>query len=286
VSGPRPSLLLGTEALLGVTRSDRERTLDVMRRYREADALAGALRAALEAGAEGVVITPSAAARAALAALGEAIPAWALVPNVPAYVRDSSDLGLVGTAFKRVRGAPPATLIRLGLTGISHVGGVLASDLTGLVPVLLELECASLAAPRLDAVVLASTLTDLALAGGHRRFFDHYLRFVRSRFRVRAGFETHNLGSLLARLREWGIAPDVVIGPVNPRGLQMKPTPEQTLAELRAASFPVFAKELRAGGAVSLGDGARFARASGASGVIADLVDLDDGFAELGRLRA
>lgn len=286
MSGPVPSLLLGTEALLGVTRSARERTLEVMRRYCEAPALAGALRAALEAGAEGVVITPSAVAREALAGLGEAVPAWALVPNVPAYVRDSSDLGLVGTALKRVRGAPAATLIRLGLTGISHVGGVLASDLTGLVPVLLELECAALAAPRLEALVLASTLTDLALAGGHRRFFDHYVRFVRSRFRVRAGFETHNLGSLLARLREWAIAPDVVIGPVNPRGLQMKPTPEQTLAELRAASFPVIAKELRAGGAAGLEDGARFARASGASGVIADLVDLDDGFAELGRLKA
>jgi len=280
-----PALLLGTEALLGVTRGARERTLEIMRRHREPGALAAAFRGALDAGADGVVITPSPAARAALAGAGREVPAWALVPNVPAYVRDSSDLGLVGAALRRVKGAPPGTLARLALTGLSHAGGVVASDFTGLVPVLLELECASLAAGRLEAVILASTLTDLALAGGHRRFFEHYVRFVRARFRTRAGFETHNLGTLLRRLGEWGVAPDLVIGPVNPRGLQMKPTPEETLAELARASFPVIAKELRAGGVASLEEGARFARASGASGVVADLIDLDDGLAELARLR-
>jgi hypothetical protein len=284
--GPIPALLLGTEALLGVTRSARERTIETMRRYQSPGPLAEALRAGLAAGAGGVVITPSAVARRALASPGPEIPAWALVPNVPAYVRDSSDLGLVGAALKRVKGASPGTLVRLGLTGMTHAGGVLAGDLMGLVPVLLELECASLAARRLEAVILASTLTDLALAGGHRRFLDHYVRFVRGRFGARAGFETHNLGTMLGRLREWGIAPDLVVGPVNPRGLQMKPTPEETLGELAAAAFPVVAKELRAGGVTSLEAGARFARSSGASGVIADLVDLDDGFAELSRLGA
>jgi hypothetical protein len=281
-----PPLLLGTEALLGVTRSSRARTLEALRRHREPGALGRTMREALAAGAGGVVVTPSSEARAALAAEGAEVPAWALVPNVPAYVRDASDFGLVGAALRRVRGASPATLVRLGMTGVTHAAGVLASDLAGLVPVLLELECASLSARRLEAVILASTLTDLALAGEHRGFFDHYVRFVRSRFRVRAGFETHNLGTLLRRLREWGIAPDCVIGPVNPRGLQMKPTPEATLAELARAEFPVIAKELRAGGAASLEEGARFARAGGASAVIADLVDLDGGCADLSRLRS
>jgi len=43
----------------------------------------------------------------------------------------------------------------------------------------------------------------------------------------------------------------------------------------------VLATELRAGGTVSLADGARFAIENGAHGLVPDLVDLDDVAAEL-----
>jgi hypothetical protein len=200
---------------------------------------------------------------------------------VPDYVRDSSDLGLAGAALKRVRHAGPPTLARLGLTAFWHAPAVLRGDLRGMVPMLLELEAAALGARDLRAVVLAAPVTDLALAGRHRAFFEHYGRFVRSRFGAAAGFETHNLGHLLARLREWRIMPDLVVGPVNPRGLLMKPSPEELLDELRVAQVPVLAKEVRAAGTVPLVDGARFALRHGARGVVADLVDLEDLTVEL-----
>jgi hypothetical protein len=154
-----------------------------------------------------------------------------------------------------------------------------------MVPLLLELEVAALGAADLRAVVLAAPLTDLALAGRHRAFFEHYCGFVRGRFGA-AGFETHNLGHLLLRLREWGVRPDLVVGPVNPRGLMMKPDAETLLAELRTAQVPVLAKEVRAAGTVPLLEGARFALDHGAHGVVADLVDLEDLTAELRALKA
>jgi hypothetical protein len=279
-----PTLLLGTEALLGITRAPRARTVETQRRFEQPGALAAAFRESLAAGAAGLLVTPSPLVRESLRAIPEA-PAWAVVPNIPRYVRDASERGLVGTALDRVRGAGPGTLLRIGATGFTHARGVLANDFIGLVPVLFELECASLAAPRLEAVILASTLTDLALAGGHRHLFEHLVAFVRRRFGVRAGFETHNLGHLLARFRVWGIAPDLVVGPVNPAGFMMKPDPIATLAELGAARFPVLAKELRAGGAHTLESGAAFARRHGATGVVADLVDLESGIEEIAPLR-
>jgi hypothetical protein len=111
---------------------------------------------------------------------------------------------------------------------------------------LLELE-----APRqrdLRGIVLSDRVTDLALAGKHRRFFEEYARFVRSRFGGLAGLETRNLGHLLRALHEWGIAVDVVVGPVNPDGVAMKPSRGEVLAELARATVPVLAKELRGGG--------------------------------------
>ncbi len=281
-----PGLLLSTEALLGVTRHPREHTLAVKRRLDSGPALAAALGIALDRGAEGVLLTPSPAAREALAGLTRRVPTWALVPNVPQFARDSSELGLPGAALKRLRGAGPGTFVRLGLTGMSNALGVVKNDTAGMAPILVELELASLGARDLEGVLIAATLTDLALAGRHRLFFANVTRFVRARFGVRAGFETHNLGHLLGALREWGVAPDLVIGPLNPRGFMMKPDPALTLREVAAAGFPVVGKELTAGGAVPLAEGAAWARAHGAAGVAADLADLDPEFAGLAGLRA
>ena len=281
-----PRLLLGGESLLGVSRAPRDRMLAITARYNDAETLAVTLSKALAAGAEGVLVSPSQPLRAALAELKETVPIYALLPNVPEYVRDSSDLGLVGAALKRVRRASPATLARLGFTGLSHALAVLRSDFTGMVPLLLELEAAALGARDLRAVVLAAPLTDLALAGRHRSFFEHYGRFVRGRFGAAAGFETHNLGHLLTRLREWRITPDLVVGPINPRGLLMKPSSDELLEALRASKVPVLAKEVRAAGTVPLIEGARFALDHGALGVVADLVDLEDLNVELRALSA
>ena len=281
-----PRLLLGGESLLGVSRAPRDRMLAIAARYTDAETLAVSLSKALAAGAEGVLVSPSQPLRAALAELKQSIPIYALLPNVPEYVRDSSDLGLVGAALKRVRRAGPLTLARLGFTGLSHAFAVLKSDFTGMVPLLMELEAAALGARDLRAVVLAAPLTDLALAGRHRSFFEHYGQFVRARFGAAAGFETHNLGHLLGRLREWGIAPDLVVGPVNPRGLLMKPSPDEVLAALKVSKVPVIAKEVRAAGTVPLIEGARFALDHGAHGVVADLVDLEDLTVELRALKA
>jgi hypothetical protein len=281
-----PRLLLSGESLLGISRSTRDRTLEVQARFHEPESLAVTLAKAMGSGADGVLVSPSHQLRVALAELKTPIPIFGLLPNVPEYVRDSSDVGLVGAAIKRVRSASPATLLRLGITGITHAPGVLKSDFAAMVPVLLELEAAALSAKDLRGIVLAAPITDLALAGRHQRFFAHVGEFIRRRFGALAGFETHNLGHLLRALREWGVKPDFVVGPVNPRGLLMKPSMDEALAELARATVPVLAKELRAGGTVSLAEGARFARAKGAYGLVPDLIDIDDLGAELKALRA
>ena len=279
-----PRLLLSTETLLGVTRHPREHNQKLMERFTDPAVLAQQFARALDAGADGVLASPSPVIRAALTAAGRPIPTWALLPNVPAYVRDSSEAGLVGAAVKRVKGASPATLMRLGLTGVQHALGVVGGDFASMVPLLLELEAAALGASRLEGVVIAAPITDVALAGRNRRFFFHLTTFIRARFGAKAGFETHNVGHLLGRLREWGIEPDLVIGPMNPAGFMMKPTPGVALRELAISDVPVLAKELTAGGTLDLGASARYAIQHGAHGAVVDLGDVDGDASALARL--
>jgi hypothetical protein len=280
-----PRLLLSTESLLGVARYPRERLLATGQRWGDPAALANLLMSARGSGVDGVLASPSTEMRSALDGARDGLPVYALLPNVPAYVRDSSEAGLIGAALKRVQGAPPGVLVRLGMTGMTHALGVLASDFASLLPLLLELEAAALGPRPLAGVLVAAPITDLALAGGNARFFVHLVAFIRGRWGAQAGFETHNLGHLLRRLREWGVKPDLVVGPVNPQGFLMKPSPGDALAELFAAEFPVLAKQVRAGGAIALADGARFAMERGAAGIAVDLADLEDAGSELATLR-
>lgn len=271
-----PRLLLGTESLLGVSNTTRDRMIQVAARFAEPESLAVTFSKAMALGADGVLASPTRTLRQALEELKGAIPVYALLPNVPEYVRDSSELGLFGAARKRFSQAPLGVQLRLGLTGVSLAAGVMTSDFAAFVPLLLELEAAWLGARDLRGIVLAAPLTDLALAGKHRRFFERFVRFVHGRFRAAAAFETRNLGHLLVALDEWGVAPDFVIGPVNSRGLLMKPTPAEVLESLRRTSLTVLAQELRAGGRMPLAEGARFAIGAGARGLVVDLVDLDE----------
>lgn len=281
-----PRLLLSTETLLGVTRHPRATARALQERFSDPAALAQQIVAALDAGADGVLAAPSPVTRAALSAAGRPVPTWALLPNVPAYVRDSSEAGLVGAAVKRVKGASPGTLVRLGLTGMQHALGVVGGDFASMVPLLLELESAALGAARLEGVVVAAAITDLALAGRNRRFFAHLTAFSRARFGAKAGFETHNVGHLLRALRDWGIEPDVVIGPMSPSGFMMKPTPSRALEEIAIADVPVLAKELTAGGTGDLATAAAWARERGAHGLVVDLADVGGEAARMAGLAA
>lgn len=279
-----PRRLLSLETVLGVSRHPRATARAIQERFAEPAALAHALAAGMEAGADGVLAAPSTLTRAALSAAGRPVPVWALLPNVPAYVRDSSEAGLVGAAVKRVKGAGPGTLVRLGLTGMQHALGVVGGDFASMVPLLLELEAAALGPARLEGVLVAAAITDLALAGRNRRFFAHLTAFLRGRFGAKAGFETHNVGHLLHSLREWGVSPDVVIGPMNPAGFMMKPTPARALEEIAIADVPVLAKELTAGGTGDLATGAAWALEHGASGLVVDLADAGGDAATLAAL--
>jgi hypothetical protein len=282
-----PLLLLSTRALEGVTRAPRERLLEVQERFREPESLAVTLVKALEAGAAGVLSSPSPALRGALAELDRTVPLYAVLPALSPHDYRLLEPGVEPLLARARREAGPPARLRMGLAGVRRLSAFHRGDFAVRVPQLLEAEARRLPRRGVAGVVIASPLTDAALAGEHRRFFATLTAWVRRRFRGAAGFETRNPGLLLERLRGWGVEPDLVVGPVNPRGLGMKPRPEETLAQIGlAGSAALVATELRAGGLCSLEEGARYALAHGVRGLAPDLAEMDEVTTELRGLRA
>jgi hypothetical protein len=280
-----PRLLLSIRSLGGVTLVTRDRSLELLARFREPESLAVTISKALDAGVDGVLANPSPVLATALAELKRRVPIYAVLPALSEYERHEL---VPGPEQVLDRGRPPLGLwagTRLRLAALVRPALLFRGDWIARLPVVLEAEAAAIPRRSLKGVVLDAWLTDLVLAAGHRRFFEVWCRTVRRRFRAAAGFETHNLGLLVDRLREWDIRADLVVGPLNPRGIRMKPSVDEVLASLARATSPVIAKDLRAGGVVSLAEGARYARASRAFGWAPDLAEMEDVAAEIRELK-
>jgi len=277
-----PRLLLAAASLRRAARVPRDRMLEVAERYREPESLAVTVSKALNAGAEGVLATPSPVLDTALGELGRVVPLYAVLPDLPHTGRHDLNPGRVDPlSTDRVNDGGMGTL----WTRISHAWLLARRDIGALVRLRIEAEAGRIRRKALRGVVVAAGITDLALAGEHRIFFERLTSFIHGRFGARAAFETLNLGLLLERLREWEVRPDFVVGPVNPRGVMTKPSLPATLDEMARSQVPVVATQLRATGLVTLDEGARFALDHGALGLAPDLADMDDVGAELTRLR-
>ena len=277
-----PRLLLSARSLEGVTRASRDRLLEIQNRFREPESLAVTLVKAVDAGAAGVLSSPSPALRMALAELVRVVPIFAVLPALSPQDFRILEPGVEPLIARAGRDAGFGARLRMGATGLLRLSRFRRGDFAARVPVLLEAGARLLPRRGVTGIVIAAPLTDSALAGDHRAFFESLPGFVRKRFRAAAGFETRNPGQLLRRLRDWGVQPDFVVGPVNPRGLGMKPRPEETLAELsRSGGTPFIACELRAGGLCSLQEGARYALEHGVHGLAPDLAEMNEVAVEL-----
>jgi len=221
---------------------------------------------------DAVLIRPSVRARATLAAL-PGIPVVAVLPDLTQLLRDVADRGAPRAAGSRLAAGGFSACWRIARTGLRHLAGLARQDFRAIVPVLIDLERGRAGRATPEGVAVAAPITDLLLAAGYAECLAHLVWFLR-RSGTRAGFETHNLGHLLASLASWDVIPDFVIGPLNPRGFRMKPTPTAVLAAIARTVVPVLASELTAAGTVPLADGVAYARQHGAAGVIVSADEL------------
>ena len=275
-----PRVLLSLRSLNGPSLATRDRLLEVGARYREPESLAVTLAKAIAAPVDGVFTCVTPALRAAIAELVTEVPLHVIVPAVSEYERQELGAGIervIEASRARARGTARLAAAWAGLWRPAMFG---RGDYAWRLPVLIASELAGLERRAVRGIVLDAWFTDLALAAGNRKMFDAFVRYVR-RLGMSAGLETRNLGTLLARLREWEVQPDYVAGPVNPSGLAMKPSPEELLAEMRRGFVPVVARELCAGGVDALDAAAEYAIEQGAYGLAPDLTEMDDVGAEL-----
>lgn len=270
---PVPRLILSLASLVQPVRATRDRQLEVASRFKESESLAVALVKAVAVGAEEILVTPTNDVREALAELNKDLPLLVRTPHLPVGddLRWEAPLSLEGGDDPAANWSPA----KAGAAAMNLLPLSMAADLASRVWPRIEREVASFPVKSISGIVLPPSVTDLALAAQQPRVFERLIKQARLKA-GRVGFETHNLGHLLAAFTTWGVAPDFVLGAVNPSGVGMLPSPEFVLERIAASPVPVIATELRAGGTNTLEEGAAYARSKRVWGLCAELVDLDD----------
>src|SRR5579875_3239300 len=189
---------------------------------------------------------------------------WAVVPNMFAFIRDLTDLGMVGAARARFLRLAPADMLRQDFA----TGGLLVADM----------ELAGLRALRVTRLFLHPQLTEVALAGGVRELFTGFAARA-ERLGLEAGLVTNNplraaalLGADLARFA-------AVVAPCNPSGYKMFPSRPACEALFRTDPGRFLAADPTAGGRVALSAALDYVRGLGLPGVVLDPALVTESFA-------
>jgi hypothetical protein len=143
---------------------------------------------------------------------------------VAGYVREATDYGMFGAGWRRLRRMNLLSLARMCTLGLRKVGGLMRRDFPTLLTMLLEMEMASFRRAGPPVVFLHPQITDLLLAMDHGRALEQAVERIRRGFGAEPGLATSNLGTLLPRLRTWGLEVPYLLTPLHPRGYGMRPS--------------------------------------------------------------
>jgi len=248
-------------------------------RFHQPDEVHALCEKAHDVGARAVLAVVDPTIREALTAFQQwrDVPVWAVVPNMQAFIRDLTDLGMVGAARARFFKLRPSDMIRVGLGAVAQVKGVLKKDFATGVNLVAGMELAGLRGLEVSRLFLHPQATEVALAGGVTGVFTNVLKQA-ERLGVDAGIVTNNpvraaevLGDDFRRFA-------VVISPCNPKGYKMFPSREACEKLFRADPGRFLPSEITAGGAVSWAGGLAYVRALGLRGAMLDPAQVEEAF--------
>ena len=254
--------------------------LDTVARHSRPDELHALCEEAYALGARAVLAVVDAPIREALLAFQRwrDVPVWAVVPNMFAFIRDLTDLGMVGAARARFTRLSPAAMVRTGLGAVGRLGAIRRRDFATGTTLVAEMELAALRGLRITRLFLHPQVTEVALAGGVAAAFTA-LADRAERMNIEVGIVTNNplraaavLGRDLGRFA-------AVIAPCNAKGYKMFPDRAACEALYRRDPGRFIAAEVTAAGAIAPAPALAHVQALGLAGAVLDPRLVADAFA-------
>ncbi len=249
-------LILGANAFEGVSYTSRTQSLHYLEHFGNPDNIVAVLTAAHNLGVKTFMPSNTENVMAALEKFDKAgeLTILPVIPNVYEYAREATEKGVLGSVLGKAKRIDMYQKIRFGLRALGKIKSVISKDVFDLLVELIDFELAGFRKYRIGGVLLHGQVTDLALSSRNKDILELFLNLVRDNHGVEPMLATHNFGTLLPQLIEWGIKVPVM-APVNKKGFMMKPNPDACLKLVEEAGYPIIAKKVLAGGRLTPEEG-------------------------------
>ena len=256
---PLERLILGSNAFEGVSYTSRTQSLHFLEHFGKPENIVAVLTAAHNLGVKTFMLSNTENVMAALEKFDKSgeLTLLPVIPNVYEYARDASEKGVLGTVLDKAKRIDMYQKIRFGLRALGKIKSVISKDVLSLLVELIDFELASFKPYKLGGVLLHGQVTDLALSSHNKGILELFLNLIRDSYELEPMLATHNFGTLLPQLIEWGIKVPVM-APLNQKGFMMKPSQEACLKLVQESGYPIIAKKVLAGGRLTPEEGFGF----------------------------
>ncbi len=245
-------IILGTNPFEGVSYLSRAQAQHYLEYFSRKENVIPILEAAFNLGIKTITCTNNEIILSALDnfSANKEISLIPLIPNAYEYAREASEKGVLGTVMSKVKRIDMYQKVRLGLRALSKIKGIISKDVLTLLMELIDFELASFRKFKICGVVLHGQITDLALSSNNKNIINIYQKLIKETYGVQPILATHNFGTLLPKLMEWGIKIPIM-APFNQKGFMMRPSKEECEKLIQNTDYYILAKKVLAGGRLS-----------------------------------
>ena len=252
-------IILGDNQFFGINHRSQEKAEEMLRRFGNIDNIFEVYDNAFDCGVKAVMLNSNDKAnaicdrfRANKSKYGDV--AW--YPSIPyayKYANMVNELGIFPAINEVLFKGNTAGGV-LGMIG-KGASFVFTKDAMKMMEMLIDVEYKMFRDLNVKAFFLQNIITDLILGYDIREVFEHFVEYIRKKYKVIPGFVTLNMPYLKGKLEEWGIEDVVICSSINATGFNMHPSKEEyerVIAANDASKYQLMAMNVLASGSITV----------------------------------
>ncbi|MCR5573686.1 MAG: hypothetical protein K6F78_02575 [Bacteroidaceae bacterium] len=252
-------VILGDNQFFGINHRSQEKAEEMLKRFGNVDNIFEVYDNAFDCGVKAVMLNSNDKAmaicdrfRANKSKYGD-IAWYPSIPYAYKYANMVNELGIFPAVNEVLfKGNSASGVLSMIGKGASFV---FTKDAMKMMEMLIDVEYKMFRDLNVKAFFLQNIITDLLLGYDVRECFEHFVEYIRKKYKVTPGFVTLNMPYLKSKLEEWGIENVVICSSINAAGFNMHPSKkeyEKVIAANDPTKYQLMAMNVLASGSISV----------------------------------
>lgn len=252
-------IILGDNQFFGINHRSQEKAEEMLKRFGNIENIFEVYDNAFDCGVKAVMLNSNDKAiaicdrfRANKSKYGD-VTWYPSIPYAYKYANMVNELGILPAVNEVLFKGNTASGV-LGMIG-KGASFVFTKDAMKMMEMLIDVEYKMFRDLDVKVFFLQNIITDLILGYNIREVFEHYVEYIRKKYKVIPGFITLNMPYLKGKLEDWGIEEVVICSSINAAGFNMHPSKEEyerVIAANDSSKYQLMAMNVLASGSITV----------------------------------